>query len=280
MAGEAITALTWVGLDACMNLGVTLKIVLSDETFLAVGALVLAIVQVSLDVGFYVFFASKLFAAVFKQARPFAIRRLGALNELGNLLNCHASLRLSFFNVDAGNACGTGHACHRLGASVEASAVCIFGLAKSLKWLEVCPDLVEFAAKCIEIMSVWSGVLRQILFAEEVMLLRLVREPSLHFDEFVTERVHVHEVLRHIAERFRMGHWRGAGRARSGSARLGLLPHILEHVLHVLLAAITIRLDSFLHRAIIVVRESVRSFILLCKPIMWCFHWGRGVVSL
>lgn len=112
------------------------------------------------------------------------------------------------------------------------------------------------------------------------MLLRLVCETSLHLDKLIAERVHVHEVLRDVAERLRMGHWRGAGRARGSNTRLSLLAHVLEHVLHVVLAAITIRLDGLLHGAIIVVRESGRSCILLCKPVMGCFHWGRGVVSL
>ena len=65
-SGEAVAALAWVWLDACVDLGVAFEIVLADKTLLACWALVLPVIEMGLDMALDVLLAAKSLPAVVK----------------------------------------------------------------------------------------------------------------------------------------------------------------------------------------------------------------------
>jgi hypothetical protein len=100
MSRKLVTAVARVRFNAGVNLGVSLKIVLSNKALHTSRALILAIIQVSLNVGLDVLLATKLLSAIVKQTSPFAICGLWSLDELCNLLARDASVGSRLFDID------------------------------------------------------------------------------------------------------------------------------------------------------------------------------------
>lgn len=104
MSRKLVAAVARVRLDSGVNLGVSLEIVLPNKALHAGRALVLAVVEMCLDVGLDVLFAAKLLAAVVEQTSPLAVCRLGSLDELGNLFDSDPCLGSRLIDIDIGDA--------------------------------------------------------------------------------------------------------------------------------------------------------------------------------
>lgn len=122
VARKFVAAVARIWLDACVNLGVSLEIVLTNKALPAGWALILAVVQMGLNVGLDVFFATKLFSTVVKQTSPLAIRRLWSLDELSNLFASDACVGSRFLDIDIGDASRAGNACCGFGATMTVGA--------------------------------------------------------------------------------------------------------------------------------------------------------------
>lgn len=73
MTGKNISTEAFVGLVACVNLGMAFEIVTTDKALAAVVTLVLAVTQVGLDVGLDVLLPAKPSLAARVETDPFAI---------------------------------------------------------------------------------------------------------------------------------------------------------------------------------------------------------------
>jgi hypothetical protein len=100
MAGKAIATATRVRLDTTVDLRMAFKIMLADKAFLAVWALILAITKMCLHVRLDVFLASEAFPALWKQAGPFLIDSIRALDVTSDVINGNASICNSFRKID------------------------------------------------------------------------------------------------------------------------------------------------------------------------------------
>lgn len=118
---KSIAAVAVVGFDTGVDLGVSLQIMLADEAFWAVGALVLAVVQMCLDVRLDVLLATivdvlaariealVLVGVVGRRAVLVAVLRSERhLNILVDILRCDSGGLSSAVDVEAGNA-GVAH---------------------------------------------------------------------------------------------------------------------------------------------------------------------------
>jgi hypothetical protein len=101
---------------------VSLEIVLANKALLAGWALILAVVEMCLDVGLYIFFATKLFSTVIEQTSPLAIRRLWSLDELSNLFASDARVGSRLIDIDIGDAGRAGNACCGFGTTMPVRA--------------------------------------------------------------------------------------------------------------------------------------------------------------
>jgi hypothetical protein len=101
VSGKAVPTLTRIWLHAAMNFGMAFEIVLSDEAFLAVGALELSVSEMGLDVRLDVLLPSKAFLAIRVETNPFSIERIRSRNEGSNVVNSDSSLSNRFVRIDA-----------------------------------------------------------------------------------------------------------------------------------------------------------------------------------
>ena len=119
MASKAVATFAGVRLDTSVDLGVSLKVVLTDKALLTRGALVLTVVEVSLDVRLDVLLAAELLSTVLVCACPLAVTCVRAADELSDLILSDTSLCLGLLDVDAGNAGSTGDASNGFGSTVS-----------------------------------------------------------------------------------------------------------------------------------------------------------------
>jgi hypothetical protein len=92
LPGECVAAETWIGFGASMNLGVPFEIVAAHESFVAVIALELPIVEVSLDVRFDVLLPAKSLIAIVEFANPLVVRRIRPIDVLCNVIQGNIGL--------------------------------------------------------------------------------------------------------------------------------------------------------------------------------------------
>lgn len=109
MSCEAVATFAWIWFDATVDFGMSLEIVLADETFLAMKTLKLAISEVRLHVGLDIFFAPETFVALRVETQPLAVSGVWTRYKGSNIVDCNAGIRDRLFKVDAR---------HRLGSSV------------------------------------------------------------------------------------------------------------------------------------------------------------------
>ena len=102
---KAVTTQARVGLDAGMDLGVTLEVVLSNEAFLTRRAFELSIVEMCLYVGFDVLFTAKLLVAVLEDTYPLVVFGVWTLDVLLNIFESDACGHLGTLDIYASNAC-------------------------------------------------------------------------------------------------------------------------------------------------------------------------------
>ena len=119
MPREAVAAFAWVWLDARVDLGMALEVVLAHEALLAGWTLILPVVEVRLYVTLDVFLAAKPFPTVFVCAYPFAVCGIGTFDVLGDVVQSYPSVCLGLFDVDTSNAGSAGNGGDRVRSSVR-----------------------------------------------------------------------------------------------------------------------------------------------------------------
>lgn len=90
-------------MDFCM----TLEIVLANEAFLAVRALILAVTEMSLYMGLDILLSSETLLAVWIKTQPFTVNRIRTLDEGCNVIDRDTCICKCLIDVDAGNGLGT-----------------------------------------------------------------------------------------------------------------------------------------------------------------------------
>jgi hypothetical protein len=132
MSSKAIAALTRVRLNAGMDLGVSLEVVLADKTFLTVRTLVLAVIEMCLHMRLDVLLPPESFTAVLEVASPSAVLKIRAFDVLSNVVYRYSSLSLGILNVDASDACCALHACYGVRSPVGTAAMGTAMMARRL----------------------------------------------------------------------------------------------------------------------------------------------------
>lgn len=92
MTSEGVAAETWVWFRTCVNLGMSLEVVSSDEALLAVVAAELSVTKVRLNMRFYILLAAELLVAVIEFASPLLISGIWAFDELCNVVKVDIGL--------------------------------------------------------------------------------------------------------------------------------------------------------------------------------------------
>ena len=92
LSSECVPAETGIWFRACMDFGMPLEIVSTDEAFVAVIALELPIVKVSLHVRFDVLFPAEALVAIVELANPLVVRRIWPFYVLCNIVQGDVSL--------------------------------------------------------------------------------------------------------------------------------------------------------------------------------------------
>lgn len=92
LSSECVPAETRIWFRACMDFGMPLEIVSTDESFVAVITLELSIVKVSLHVRFDVLFPTEALVAIVELANPLVVRRIGPFYVLCNIVQGDVSL--------------------------------------------------------------------------------------------------------------------------------------------------------------------------------------------
>lgn len=73
MSSKAIATFTRIRLDPTMNFRMSFEIMLTDEAFMAVRTLELAVSEMGLDMGFDVFFSAKSLLAFWEKTKPLVV---------------------------------------------------------------------------------------------------------------------------------------------------------------------------------------------------------------
>jgi hypothetical protein len=92
LSSECVPAETRIWFRACMNFGMPLEIVSTDEALVAVITLELSIVKVSLHVRFDVLFPAETLVAIVELANPLVVRRIWPFYVLCNIVQSDVSL--------------------------------------------------------------------------------------------------------------------------------------------------------------------------------------------
>ena len=92
LSSECVPAETRIWFRACMNFGMPLEIVSTDEALVAVITLELSIVKVSLHVRFDVLFPAEALVAIVELANPLVVRRIWPFYVLCNIVQSDVSL--------------------------------------------------------------------------------------------------------------------------------------------------------------------------------------------
>ena len=85
-SSEGVAARTGVWLCAGVDLGMSLQVMAADEPLVAVVALELAVVKVSLHVGFDVLLPAETLVTIIELTDPLAVIRIRALDVLSNVI--------------------------------------------------------------------------------------------------------------------------------------------------------------------------------------------------
>ena len=85
-SSEGVTARTWIWLRASVDLGMSFQVVAADEPLVAVAALELAVIKVSLYVGFDVLLPPETLVTVIELADPFAVIGVRPFDVLSNIV--------------------------------------------------------------------------------------------------------------------------------------------------------------------------------------------------
>ena len=81
MPGEAVAARARVGLDAAVDLGVALEVVLTHETLAAVVAAILSVAKMGLDMRLDILLAAEFLIAFRVETSPLAVQGIRAVDE-------------------------------------------------------------------------------------------------------------------------------------------------------------------------------------------------------
>jgi hypothetical protein len=101
MAGEAVSASTWVWLDTAVDLGVALQVMLSDKALAAMGALKLTISQMGLHVGLDILLATETLITLWEEAHPLLVDRVRAGNVMCNIIDGDAGVLNGVLKIQA-----------------------------------------------------------------------------------------------------------------------------------------------------------------------------------